>query len=73
MSSNIPGTGTRAKVPGLPIAGKTGTTNYTDEEMQKWGITSSRSVPDAWFTGYTTNYTASIWTGYKKKVHLLSR
>ena len=30
-----PGTGTRAKVPGLPIAGKTGTTNYTDEEMTK--------------------------------------
>ncbi len=62
-----PGTGTRANVPGLPIAGKTGTTNYTDEEIQKWGIPSSRSVPDAWFTGYTTNYTASIWTGYKNR------
>jgi penicillin-binding protein 1A len=62
-----PGTGTRAKVPGLPIAGKTGTTNYTDEEIQKWDIPSSRSVPDAWFTGYTTNYTASIWTGYKDR------
>ncbi|NHC39133.1 PBP1A family penicillin-binding protein [Bacillus sp. MM2020_1] len=62
-----PGTGTRAKVPGLPMAGKTGTTNYTDEEIQKWGIPSSRSVPDAWFTGYTTNYTASIWTGYKDR------
>lgn len=62
-----PGTGTRAKVPGLPMAGKTGTTNYTDEEIQKWGIPSSRSVPDAWFTGYTTNYTASIWTGYKNR------
>lgn len=58
-----PGTGTRAKVPGLPIAGKTGTTNYTDAEMKKYNIKSS-SVPDAWFTGYTTNYTASIWTGY---------
>ncbi|WP_066257101.1 transglycosylase domain-containing protein [Neobacillus drentensis] len=62
-----PGTGTRAKVPGLPMAGKTGTTNYTDEEIQKWGIPSSRSVPDAWFTGYTTKYTASIWTGYKNR------
>ncbi|WML40338.1 PBP1A family penicillin-binding protein [Neobacillus sp. OS1-2] len=58
-----PGTGTRAKVPGLPIAGKTGTTNYTAEDMKKWNIKSS-SVPDSWFTGYTTNYTASIWTGY---------
>nr|WP_263325939.1 penicillin-binding protein 1A [Neobacillus sp. Marseille-Q6967] len=62
-----PGTGTTAKVPGLDIAGKTGTTNYTDEEMQKWNITSSRVVPDAWFTGYTTNYTASVWTGYKDR------
>ncbi|WP_066061064.1 PBP1A family penicillin-binding protein [Neobacillus soli] len=61
-----PGTGVRAKVPGLPIAGKTGTTNYSDEDMQKWNINSS-SVPDAWFTGYTTNYTASVWTGYKNR------
>ncbi|MGG3469614.1 PBP1A family penicillin-binding protein [Neobacillus pocheonensis] len=61
-----PGTGVRAKVPGLPIAGKTGTTNYTTDEMNKYNINSS-SVPDAWFTGYTTNYTASIWTGYKDR------
>jgi penicillin-binding protein 1A len=59
-----PGTGVRAKVPGLPIAGKTGTTNYTEDEMRKYNIASSKSVPDAWFTGYTTNFTASIWTGY---------
>lgn len=62
-----PGTGVRAKVPGLPIAGKTGTTNYTDEEISKWHIPSRSAVPDAWFTGYTTNYTASIWTGYKDR------
>lgn len=59
-----PGTGTAARVPGLPIAGKTGTTNYSEEQMKEWNITSSRVVPDAWFTGYTTNYTASVWTGY---------
>ncbi|WHY84414.1 PBP1A family penicillin-binding protein [Neobacillus novalis] len=59
-----PGTGTKAKVPGLPIAGKTGTTNYTAEDMEKYNIKSS-SVPDAWFAGYTTNYTAAVWTGYK--------
>jgi penicillin-binding protein 1A len=34
--------------------------------MKQWNIKSS-SVPDAWFTGYTTNYTASIWTGYKDR------
>lgn len=62
-----PGTGTTARVPGLPIAGKTGTTNYTEDEMKKWNITSSRVVPDAWFAGYTTNYTASVWTGYSSR------
>ncbi|MCM3566823.1 transglycosylase domain-containing protein [Neobacillus mesonae] len=62
-----PGTGVRAKVPGLPIAGKTGTTNYTDDEIKKWNIPNSKAVPDSWFTGYTTNYTASIWTGYKDR------
>ncbi|HJV30933.1 MAG TPA: penicillin-binding transpeptidase domain-containing protein, partial [Bacillales bacterium] len=62
-----PGTGVKAKIPGLPVAGKTGTTNYTDEELSKWNISSSKDVPDAWFTGYTTNYTASVWTGYKDR------
>jgi len=61
------GTGQRANVPGLPVAGKTGTTNYSDDEMKKFGITSSGAVPDAWFVGYTTNYTAAIWTGYEER------
>ncbi|EKN69569.1 membrane carboxypeptidase [Neobacillus bataviensis LMG 21833] len=68
-----PGTGTLAKVPGLPIAGKTGTTNYTEDEIQKWGIKGSSPVPDAWFTGYTTNYTASIWTGYENRKTPITR
>ena len=46
------GTGTTAKVPGVPVAGKTGTTN------NEYG------TPDSWFTGYTTNYTISVWSGY---------
>ncbi len=61
------GTGQQANVSGLPVAGKTGTTNYSDEEMRKYGITDDGAVPDAWFAGYTTNYTAAIWTGYEKR------
>jgi penicillin-binding protein 1A len=34
---------------GRPVAGKTGTTN--DET-------------DAWFVGYTADYTAGVWVGY---------
>lgn len=57
------GTGRTAAVPGLQVAGKTGTTNYDDATRRKFKIPNS-AVPDAWFAGYTTNYTAAIWTGY---------
>lgn len=60
------GTGTNANVSGLPVAGKTGTTNYTAEERQKYGIPKG-AVPDSWFVGYTTNYTIAVWTGYDNK------
>ena len=61
------GTGRQANIPGLPVAGKTGTTNYTDDDMKKYGITDNGAVPDAWFAGYTTNYTAAVWTGYEER------
>lgn len=60
------GTGRNAAVSGLQIAGKTGTTNYDSATRRKLNIPSS-AVPDAWFAGYTTNYTAAIWTGYKDR------
>ena len=59
-----PGTGTTAKVPGLPIAGKTGTTNYTAEDMKKWNIKMRKLFLMHGLAGYTTNYTAAVWTGY---------
>lgn len=60
------GTGTRAKVSGVPVAGKTGTTNYSSDDKKKYNIPNN-AVPDAWFVGYTTNYTAAVWTGYDNK------
>lgn len=66
------GTGTLANIPGLPVAGKTGTTNYTEEERNKWGITNQNSVPDAWFAGYTTNFTMAVWTGYTERKNPLT-
>ncbi len=50
------GTGTLANVPGLDIAGKTGTTNLDGQD----------GSPDSWMNGLTTNYTVSIWTGYSE-------
>ncbi|MBP1969578.1 penicillin-binding protein 1A [Virgibacillus natechei] len=48
------GTGTNANIQGMPVAGKTGTTNRDGIE----------GAADSWFSGYTTNYTISAWTGY---------
>jgi penicillin-binding protein 1A len=45
------GTGRCAKALGVPVAGKTGTT---------------QDYRDAWFIGYTPIYTCSVWVGYDK-------
>lgn len=59
------GTGTKANISGLDIAGKTGTTNYPSEIISKHGLKNT-DVPDSWFAGYTTNYTIAVWGGYEK-------
>ena len=43
------GTGQRARLPGHPAAGKTGTT---------------QAARDAWFIGFTADYVAGVWMGY---------
>ncbi len=43
------GTGSRARLDNMPVAGKTGTsTNYYDR----------------WFVGFTPHYVAAVWSGY---------
>ncbi|MED4704001.1 PBP1A family penicillin-binding protein [Bacillus velezensis] len=56
------GTGKLAQVPNVEVAGKTGTTNFTKEDIQKYNIAPG-GVPDSWFVGYTPQYTAAVWTG----------
>ncbi|MDP4084043.1 MAG: PBP1A family penicillin-binding protein [Bacillota bacterium] len=59
------GTGTAANVPGLDIAGKTGTTNFDDKTTARFGYPSS-ATNDSWIAGYTPQYTMAVWTGYAK-------
>lgn len=56
------GTGTQANIDGLPVAGKTGSTNIAKEDRDKYGI--DDGLRDAWFSGYTTEYSLAVWTGY---------
>lgn len=57
------GTGTTANVPGLDVAGKTGTTNFDEKTRAKYGYPNS-ATNDSWFAGYTPQYTMAVWTGY---------
>lgn len=66
LSNKAGATGRTAIIPGLPAAAKTGTTNYTPKDIEEYGV-SKKDVPDAWFAGYTTNYTIAVWTGYEKR------
>jgi membrane peptidoglycan carboxypeptidase len=47
------GTGRRAAVPGIEVAGKTGTTD---------------NYGDAWFVGYTPELAVAVWVGYPDRL-----
>lgn len=66
VSNKRGASGTLADVYGLDIAGKTGTTNYTSEQLAEYGLPEN-AVPDSWFAGYTTRYSMSVWTGYSER------
>ncbi|WP_099974789.1 transglycosylase domain-containing protein [Lactobacillus terrae] len=52
-----------AQISGIHQAGKTGTTNYSDDEISSNYALSGKSK-DAWYNGYTKDYSMSVWTGY---------
>ncbi|MBT0896490.1 penicillin-binding protein PBP1A [Streptococcus macedonicus] len=69
------GTGTKAAISGVYQAGKTGTSNYSDDELEEieesTGIYNSvvgTMAPDELFVGYTTQYSMAVWTGYKDRM-----
>ncbi|HEU8671541.1 TPA: PBP1A family penicillin-binding protein [Streptococcus pneumoniae] len=62
------GTGRNAYLAWLPQAGKTGTSNYTDEEIENHIKTSQFVAPDELFAGYTRKYSMAVWTGYSNRL-----
>lgn len=58
------GIGRGAYLPWLPQAGKTGTSNYTDDEIEKYIKNTGYVAPDEMFVGYTRKYSMAVWTGY---------
>ncbi|MFQ7323608.1 MAG: penicillin-binding protein PBP1A [Streptococcus sp.] len=65
------GIGYNANISGLYHAGKTGTSNYADNELRKLTKDYSYSsivTPDESFVGYTTQYSMAVWTGYTNRL-----
>ena len=62
------GTGYNAYIPWLPQAGKTGTSNYSDEEIENHIKTRQLVAPDEMFVGYTRKYSMAVWTGYTNRL-----
>ncbi|CAG5947635.1 TPA: penicillin-binding protein PBP1A [Streptococcus pneumoniae] len=62
------GIGRGAYLPWLPQAGKTGTSNYTDEEIEKYIKNTGYVTPDEMFVGYTRKYAMAVWTGYSNRL-----
>ncbi len=68
------GYGLNASVSGVPMAGKTGTSNYTDSETDTILATvpeanySYTVVPDENFVGYSSRYSMAVWTGYTNRM-----
>lgn len=52
-----------ARVDGVNLAAKTGTTNFTDEYEKAHGLPSN-VVHDSWIVGYDPEYAIAMWYGY---------
>ncbi|MBA1435213.1 transglycosylase domain-containing protein, partial [Bombilactobacillus bombi] len=57
------GLGEQAYISGLYQAAKTGTTNYSNEEIAR-NPALANDAKDSLFAGYTKNYAIGVWTGY---------
>lgn len=64
---NLPATispSAAAKINGINIAAKTGSTNFDEATRNAKGIP-AKAVHDAWVVGYDPDYSIGMWLGYK--------
>lgn len=72
MLKGVPGVfAEQAVIDSLYHAGKTGTTNYTNQQRQEIGINiDSYAAPDTWYAGFTPQYAIATWVGYDNPMQL---
>lgn len=72
------GTGGNGAIAGVPQAGKTGTSNYTDAELETVFANYPEAqyqtlvMPDENFVGFSTKYAMAVWTGYSNRMQPLT-
>ena len=54
-----------ANIGGVQVAAKTGTSNFSDEDIKRYGLSRS-AINDLWVCGYTPTYTLTFWYGYDR-------
>ena len=65
MLKGVPEARPEINVPGIYHAGKTGTTNFTDEQFEEYNLPRGMGlIPDSWYVGYTQDFVISTWVGY---------
>ncbi len=57
-----------AKVDGVVVAAKTGTSSFTDDTKRKYSLPDN-AINDAWIVGYDPDYTIGMWYGYEDIEH----
>lgn len=60
------GTANELRMKDRYIAGKTGTTNFDEDEHINYNIP-DRGAPDSWFVGYDDKYSVAVWIGFDNR------
>ncbi len=64
LYTGVGGTIDVRSVSGVPLAAKTGTTNFPQNILRKYKMSSS-AINDAWIVGYSPTLAIGMWYGYK--------